>query len=102
MRYSIKNYSFCKLYLSLTFLNKALTNQMDQLDWLYLRAQFLFLLQWFGTFGGLIPVRSGDLHHRTTTLFLPPKGARCGEGVKAQSHTILMVALVAEEVKGKN
>lgn len=75
---------------------------MDQLDWLYLTAQFLFLLQWFGIFGGLIPVRSGDLHHRTTMLFLPPKGAGRGKGVKAQSHTILMVALVAEEVKGKN
>lgn len=74
---------------------------MDQPDQLYLSAQFLFLLQWSGIFGGLIPVPTGDLHQRTTTLLLPPKGAVRGEGVKAQSHTILVVDLVAGEVKGK-
>lgn len=45
---------------------------MDQLNQLYLRAQFLFLLQWFSIFGGLILVPSGHLltsqnHYATST-----------------------------------
>lgn len=102
LRCSIKNYSFCKLYLSLIFLSKALTNQMDLLGQLYLRAQFLFLLKLFGIFGNLILVPSSHLltSQNHYTISSTKRSSMSGEGAKLKLHTVLVVGLGAGEVTG--